>query len=238
MGKKAIGILGGMGPQASAYMYKLLIDMSKNEFGAKNNNDYPEVILYSVPIPDFISSFEKKVEALKILKQKIKKLNNLNISCLSIACNTVHLLIPSLQEISKAPFVSIVLEVANEVKIRRLKRVGLMGSISLIQYGLYQRVLKKLKIDTVLPSAVELKRLESITRNVIAGKILTKDRETLITIAGALGKRGAEGIILGCTELPLVFPQKFKMPTFNSVEILSRALLRKYYKFNTIRKKL
>jgi aspartate racemase len=238
MKKGAIGILGGMGPQASAYMYRFLIDVAKSKFNARNNDDFPEIILYSIPIPDFISSLENKEQALKMLKEKVGILNSFNVSCLSIACNTVHMLIPNLQELSKTPFVSMIKEVAVAVKKQNLKKIGLMGSISLINSGIYQDALGKLGIETVLPNKTELKKLANISRNIIAGKNITKDKVILKKIAESLKQKGAEGIILGCTELPMVFPGKYSLPIFNSVEILSMALLRKYYKFNTIRKKL
>ncbi|OGH17139.1 MAG: hypothetical protein A3C30_03365 [Candidatus Levybacteria bacterium RIFCSPHIGHO2_02_FULL_40_18] len=64
----------------------------------------------------------------------------------------------------------------------------------------------------------------------MAGKVDEKDSKTLTKIVLALKKRGAEGIILGCTELPLVFSSDFNMPVFNSLEILARALLQKVNK--------
>lgn len=72
--------------------------------------------------------------------------------------------------------------------------------------------------------------LEEIIRKVIAGKIKRSDKVELVKIAKSLKKRGARGIILGCTEFPLVFPKRFDIPVFNSLEILARALLRNYYK--------
>lgn len=58
--KKVIGILGGMGPQASARLVQILVEMSTKEFGAKNCDDFPEIVLDSIPIPDFISDKKKK----------------------------------------------------------------------------------------------------------------------------------------------------------------------------------
>lgn len=72
-----------------------------------------------------------------------------------------------------------------------------------------------------------MKILEQIIRNVIAGKNTRLDNLELIKIAKSLVNRGAEGIILGCTELPLIFPKKFEIPVFDSLEILARALLKR-----------
>lgn len=72
--------------------------------------------------------------------------------------------------------------------------------------------------------------LEQIIRNVIAGKNTRQDRLDLVNIAKSLQQKGAEGIILGCTELPLIFPKRFEIPVFDSLKILARALLKAHFK--------
>lgn len=154
--KGAIGILGGMGPGASNYLYKILIDLSIKYFGAKNNDDFPEIILYSIPVPDFISSSEKKEKALKMLVARVKSLNKLNLSCLSIACNTAHALLSKLQSSSKVSFISMIDEVVR--KLGRIhKAVGILGTPSAIKYRLYQDALKKIKFQQLFPTCSKSK---------------------------------------------------------------------------------
>jgi len=230
MNKKAIGILGGMGPEASGYLYKLLIDLSIKHFGAKNNDDFPEVIIHSIPVPDFISSNKKRGEALQMLLERVKQLNKLNISCLSIACNTAHVLLDDLRKNSDVPFVSMIDEVVEIVNDSNHKTVGLLGTPSTIRYQLYQKALEANEISTIIPNTKQIKILERVIRNVLAGKLLKQDTQMLTKIADTLKEKGVEGIILGCTELPLVFPSRYSLPVYNSVEILALALLRRYYK--------
>lgn len=231
---KAIAILGGMGSEASVYMYKTLIDLSISKFGAKNNDQFPEIILHSIPVPDFISSDKDQQKALAMLRKKVKDLNKLDISNLAIACNTAHILLSALQKISRVSFVSMIDEVAAQVKSDGLRKIGVLGTPSTLGSGLYQQVLEIKDIKCLLPTKTQTKTLERIIRNVIAGKLLKSDTKKLRRIANSLTKKGAEGIILGCTELPLVFPKKYDVSVYNSVEILALALLRKYYKQNTI----
>ncbi len=236
--QKAIGIIGGMGPEASSYMYKTMIELSIRYFGAKDNQDFPEIILCSVPVPDFISNNKLKNQALYMLEQRVERLNKDDVLCLSISCNTAHILLDDLQKISKVPFMSMIEEVAQSVYEADIKRAGIIATPSTLRYKLYQRALGKRNIKSIVPTDAQIKSIEKIIRNVIAGKILKSDTRKLFEIANLLKNRGAESVILGCTETPLVFPNNFSLPVFNSVEILSMALLRKYYKFNTIRKKL
>lgn len=228
--KQIIGILGGMGPQASARLLDLLIDLSIKEFGAKNGDEFPEILLDSVPVPDFISNSDNKSVALDMLKKRVKKINQLPISRIGIACNTAHILFDDLQKISKAPFVSMISEVVDSVNKAQLKRVGVVGTPSTIKSKLYQKALDKFNIKGIEPTESELRILDKIIRKVIEEKTTNKDQRRLRSMANSLKKKGAEGIILGCTELPLVFPPKFSLPVFNSLEILARALLRNYYK--------
>lgn len=228
--KSAIGILGGMGPEASVYMYKMLIDLSIKHFNAKNNDEFPEIVLYSIPVPDFISSDKHKEEALFMLKERVRQLEYTNLSCLSIACNTAHIFLKDLQKVISVPFISMVEEVIEQVEKDGQKIVGLMGTPSTIRYQLYQSALQAYDIETIVPNNKKIDILEDVIRNVLKGKINKREEVRLKNVADSLKKRGAEGIILGCTELPLVFPLKYELPVYNSLEILAMALLRKYYK--------
>lgn len=232
--KQIIGIIGGMGPEASNYLYKTLIDLSIKYFGAKNNDDFPEILLDSIPISDFIADDSKKKEALKILKDRVVFLNKAKPSYLAIACNTVHILLDELQKKSKAPFISIIEEVANSVHKSDLRKIGILGTPLTIKSRLYHKALYRFEIEVIEPTKSELKILEKIIRNVITDSSSNKDKTSLVYMANALRDRGAEGIILGCTELPLIFPKKQSFPVFNSLEILAMVLLQKYYKQNTI----
>ncbi len=181
-------------------------------------------------MPDFISNDQSRGEALEILKRRVGEANKLNISCISIACNTAHILLPQLQVVSKAPFVSMIEETVKQIHKDSRGKVGLIGTPSTIQYGLYQTALEEYGISVLVPSKRQLAILETIIRNVLAGKILERDTKKLQTIGDSFITKGVEALILGCTELPLVFPKRYSLPVYNCVEILAMALLRRYYK--------
>lgn len=140
--KSIIGILGGMGPQASAYLLKLLVDLSARKFSAKNCEDFPEVILNSIPHPDFISDKKNKRAALKILKKRVRQLNEMQVGVLGIACNTAHILLDKLQLVSKAPFISIVEEIIKELRRKRINKVGLLASPTTFESGIFQKAFR------------------------------------------------------------------------------------------------
>lgn len=230
MKKGAIAILGGMGPEASAKMLEVMVDMAANEFGAKDGADFPEIILFSLPVPDFISDKRRISMARRMLEGKIKLLNNMDASCAVLACNTAHVMFEDLQANSRVPFVSMIEAVADEVERQSISAVGLLATPSTINAGLFQQALSKRKIKVILPSNAQIKELEVVIRRVIAKKTSGQDEKKVLSIAKNLVGRGASGVILGCTELPLIFPKTISVPVFDSIEITSRALLIKRFR--------
>lgn len=228
--KRAIGILGGMGPEASGYLYNILIEKSINEFKAVHNEDFPEIVLYSLPIPDFISDESGKKRALLMLQKSTEKLNKMGVSTICLACNTAHSLLDELRANSEAPFTSMIDEVADVIKADKRRRVGILASPSTLRTKLYQEPLNKRGIIALEPSLEDLVELEKIIRKVISGTFGKKESESLLYIANKLTDGGSEAIVLGCTELPLIFPKNYRVPIYDSVEVLADALLRNYYK--------
>ena len=169
-----------------------------------------------------------------MLKIRVKQVSSLNISSLSIACNTAHMLLKDLQKQTNIPFVSMINEVVGEVVANNVQTVGVLATPSTLRSKPYQSALEEQRIEVILPNSSQIETLEEVIRNIIAGEIKNSDTRKLKQISDSLKKRGARAIILGCTELPLVFPKKYFLPIYNSVEILAKALLRKYYQGNTI----
>lgn len=218
-----------MGPQASTKLLEVLFDVCVKEFGVKKDTDFPEVILNSVPVPNFISDKSNIKTVRKVLIKRVKKLENFQPSCFGIACNTAHLLLKDLQQTTKVPFVSIIEEVTKKVAGSGIEKIGLLGTPVTIKSNLYQDALDKQGIEVIIPSKKDCELVEKTIFKVLEGKISSKNSKQLATITNSLKERGAEGVILGCTELPLVFPKRVSIPVFDSIEILASALVRRAY---------
>lgn len=224
-----IGILGGMGPDASARLYAQIIELSRTEFGARANDDYPEIVLQSIPVPDFITDTRRAEEAVFMLKDRVRRMAGLPLSCLALACNTAHTTLVDLATVTSVPFVSIPREVAKEIGKNGYKRVGLLATPTTVYSGVYQVELQEMGVELVLPEHGQIEQLGKIVGEIIGGDFKPPKKQ-LLTIADGLKKKKVEAIILGCTELPLVFPKNYSLPVLDSVEILARALLKRYYK--------
>lgn len=227
--KKAIGIIGGMGPEASARFYELLIYHAQKDFNVTKNEDFPEIYLASLPVPDFIASDGRTKEALDILKNRLKVMENLPIKFYCMACNTGHLLINDLKKVTKKPFISLLEEVPKEVFEKRIKRIGILASPVTIKSKLYDKSFANLGIELIVPDKEDEKLLGKVILETIAGKNIEGNSIIVIRISDNLVRAGAQGILEGCTEIPLIFPKQYPIPVFDTLEILAMAVLRKYY---------
>ncbi len=225
-----IGIIGGMGPQASVELYRLLIEGAREHYGAHKNDDYPEILIDSVPVPDFLSDTNQMEKAALMLEERTQRLTAYGASCISIACNTASILGDRIQKQTSVQFLSILDEVVKKASACN-KRVLLLASPTSLRLGLYQRALSHYGVLCVVPEKKYLYELEYIIRGVIEGgdRRLLKKKMVRIT-KNILTNEYVDGIILGCTELPLVFPVNYPIPVYNSLSILAESLLKRYYK--------
>ena len=230
MKQKMIGIIGGMGPQASNELYRLLIEGAKQRYGARNNDDFPEILLDSVPVPDFISNTEQMEHAACMLEDRTRRLTAYGADIISMACNTACVLSDRLRKQTSVPFISVVDEVVRQVS-KSHTRVLLLASPTSLRMGLYQLALSRYGLSYIVPPIKYYQELENIIRGVIDGRDRPFLMKKLVRLTeNILTNEYVDGIVLGCTELPLVFPLNYRLPVYNSLSILAESLLKQYYK--------
>ena len=230
MRNKTIGIIGGVGPQATQYLYGKIIEFAQSKYKAEHNDDFPHVIIESLPIPDFISDKTKVPEALEMLKQSVSRFEKSAVNKACIASNTVHILLNDLQNNSNLEFLSMIELVSDKCSAYGYKNVGLLGTPVLVNSGLYKEALKSRGIDLLIPTENELNVVEEIIRGVIAGNNHNVNKEKYISVINRLFAEGAEGIILGCTELPLAVDYTvLGKRVINSDEVLAEGIVDYYY---------
>lgn len=227
--KNIIGVLGGMGPFASAEFLRLLMDKSVREFAAVNNNDFPEVVLDSVPVPDFIHTTANIPVAKAMLIKRIKQLNEFGVNQVCIACNTAHMLIDELRAVSAVPIVSIMEEVELVVNEKTVSRVGLLATPITYRMNLYKAIDTKQR-KLVIPTKKEQVALEEIIRKVIAGEDISILKKQAKIIGESIVRNHAlDCVILGCTELPLVLPNVLSVDSIDTLDVLSTAVLERHF---------
>lgn len=230
MKNKMIGIIGGVGPQATQILYQKMIQLSQKKYNAEHNSDFPRIIIDSVPIPDFISNTESMGIAEKMLNRSVENLLKINVDVVAIGSNTVHLLFDKLAKDQPNKFVSMIDSVVQKIMMEKPKKVGILGSPVTISSGLYSNRFIESDVEVVLPTKDEIEVSNKIIRNVLAGKFSKNDIQKYISILDRFIDIGTDKIILGCTELPLAINyEALGSRVVNSIEVLAEDLVDYYY---------
>lgn len=218
-----IGLIGGLGPEATVDYYKAIID----SFKAENNGalDYPDVIIYSVNLEHFIGMVKRGDyrEATAYLAEKMQALEKAGAGMIALTANTPHLFYKELQAAVKVPMISIVEATAREAQRLGLKRAGLIGTAFTMNAGFYQDVFNHFQIKIETPDEEEKAYInQKLFSEIELGVFRDDTREDLLDIIKRMKDRqNIEGIILGCTEFPLILPldQYHGIPALNTTLI-------------------
>jgi len=224
----AIGILGGMGPQASAQLYKLLIKGTKAYTPAAIDSDYPEIVLLNVPVPLFISDKKEINKARKMLIERTILLEQAGCIVNGIACNTAHILLPDLQAVTKVPFLSIPELVAKKAKAAGFERVGLLATPTTLTSTLYDEALDG--VELTRPNNRLAEKVEDYVYKELADETTSSDRVKFRRLVSRFKTENSlDAVILGCTELPLIYGEGDET-IIDTIAILSDALLETYFR--------
>jgi len=203
--KKTIGILGGMGPAASSYMLSLIIKQMQSEYLAVQDQDFPNIILHSVGVQGFDEKGNITNEGAKQILAEAKKIEVAGAHVLLIACNTAHVLTHEIRQNLSIPFVSLVETTCQYVSKLGVKKVGILSSETSAEHDLYGVEFSKKGIASIYPDSSQKKLITEAIVSVMGGTNTNKESAVVESIGSSLLKEGAEIIVLGCTELPLLF---------------------------------
>lgn len=206
---KTIGILGGIGPSASASMYSRVISYMQSHYGAWDDNDFPKVMVYSTALEGFDESGIADPDLVeKSLVDAAKKLESMGSDLIVVACNTVHYFDKQIEQAIGVPLVHMIDEACRDVSRRGIKKIGIVCSQSTRDLGLYSNALSSYGIEPLVCTDGEQAKINKVIMNVMAGKQGPDDIVALDTIFKRYQDSGAEAVILGCTEIPLAISQK------------------------------
>jgi aspartate racemase len=217
---KTIGILGGMTPESTTTYYQHITRSYVERFG---NYSFPAIIVYSVSFQqyeDWMLAGEWNAIA-EGLSKAVISLKNGGADFIVIATNTMHKVFHQIQKKSPIPLISIIDATAEEIHKRKMGTVGLLGTIFTMKESFYKDGLKKHGIRTLVPEAEDQDIVNQIIFDELGRGIFTKEsRKQYVEIVRRLHERGAEGIILGCTEIPLLIKEEdCGIPLFDTAVI-------------------
>lgn len=216
MNKKVLGILGGLGPEATSEFYKRIIKKTK----VTCDQDHMRIIIYSNPkIPDRSDYLlGNGISPFNSLMSTLDSLVKFNVDFVVIPCNTAHFFYDKLQKNIKIPILNMIDLTAKEIKIHNYKKIYLLATEGTIQSELYHKTCKVYDIVLNIPP----KNIQVLIANLIK-KIKIDDQNEIIEIKKKLEPfflLNTDYIyILGCTELSIIF-NDIKIKTIDPMDIL------------------
>jgi len=223
MSEKIIGILGGMGPEATLDLFYKIIKLSP----AEKDQDHFRIIIDNNPkIPDRTAAILGKGEnPLPALQETAQNLEKAGADFIIMPCNTAHYFISEIQQSIKIPILNMIKETAHNIKsiFPSFKNVGLLATKGTYKTGLYNSSFKEKNIEILIPSPPEQDKIMDIIYK-IKSNILSKEMKIqIIKIAEKQIKRGSQAIIAGCTEIPLILKNEdIKVPVIDPTNILAK----------------
>lgn len=226
---KTIGVLGGMGPEATAYFFGQLVRAT----AAGTDQDHPPVIVYSLPqIPDRTGAILKGGPSpVPLLLRGLEALRRAGADFAVIPCVTAHYFLPRIASRSPLPILSLLEETLAEVKRLRPipESIGLVATAGTVRSGLVSGLFEAAGIKVILPSARDQQRITAAIygkKGIKAGQTSGRPREAVVSVARGLVRRGAGAVLAGCTEVPLVLhASDLPVPLVEPMAIGARAAL-------------
>ncbi|MBD3155427.1 MAG: amino acid racemase [Candidatus Aenigmarchaeota archaeon] len=218
---KNIGIIGGMGPEATSDQYMKIVRYYQKNFGAKYDKDFPAMIIYSVPIPDVVENMENEKKTLRMLSDAAKLLEKGGSDFIVIACNTVQFLLKRLRKNVEIPIIGIAEVSSKYVKTNGYEKVGILGTnATVFDKEVYDNDFQKVGVKLIKPRKENQNKVTRIIMNQLADRTTEKERRDLREVIQSLNSRGSEAILIACTDLPPIISQEnFEIPIIDCTQI-------------------
>ena len=217
---KKIGILGGVSAESTRTYYEHITREYTKRYG---DYSYPEMIIYSVSFQEFVNwhynerwdlTADKMIAVFKALEKAGADFG-------IIAANTLHLVFDQVQKSISIPLLSIIDATAEAVEEKGVKSVGLLGTIFTMNKDFYRKGLERRGISTLVPDPKDQELINRVIyEELTRGIVNNESRKKYVKVIESLTEKSAEGIVLGCTEIPLLIKETdCDVPLFNTTLI-------------------
>lgn len=217
---RTIGLIGGMSWESTVTYYQIVNETIKRELGGLHS---AKVLLYSVDFAEIekyqaSGEWEKSAE---VLADAAMNLEKAGADYIVICTNTMHKVAPEIQKKISIPIIHIAEATADELKLKGISKVGLLGTKYTMTQEFYKSKLIEAGIEVVIPDQAGVETVNDIIYNELClGIISEESKKKYLGIIADLEESGAQGVILGCTEIGLLIQQKdTKLPVFDTTQI-------------------
>lgn len=224
---KLLGLIGGMSWENTIEYYRILNEMVKNKLHGWNS---AKILVYSVNFEEILSlQNQNKWDTIaEIMIEISKKLELAGSSAILLCSNTMHKIADKIQEEITIPLIHVVDVTAQAIKSKTINKVGLLGTKFTMEGTFYkEKMVNKYNIETIIPDQEEREYINNVIYNELAqGLLLDSTKKRMLKIIENLILQGAQGIIFGCTEIPLLIKNEdVVIPVFDTLKLhLSAAL--------------
>lgn len=217
---KTIGLIGGMSWESTVTYYQILNETVKQKLGGLHS---AKILLYSVDF-DEIEKYQSSGEwekSAEVLSQAAMNLEKAGADFIVICTNTMHKVAPKIQSHISIPIIHIAEATADELIKRGISRVALLGTKYTMTQDFYKDKLLKAGIDVVIPDSTGIETVNDIIyKELCLGIISEESKKKYLEIIDRLAEQGAQGVILGCTEIGLLIQQTdTSLPVFDTTRI-------------------
>ncbi len=224
---RTIGIIGGMSPESTIEYYRTITHLYTERFG---DYGYPAILIYSVsfqPYVDWPNQGRWDLVAAG-LGDAARQLEKAGADFIIIATNTMHLVLKEVQACVSVPVLSLLDVVRDAILARGLTTVGLLGTRFTMEQMFFHDALTAKGIAVLVPGPADRALVNRVIYDELtAGQIVDGSRTEFVRIIQSLAKQGAQGVILGCTEIPLLVSESdVGLPLFDTTRLHADAALR------------
>ncbi len=223
---KTIGLIGGLSPQSTAEYYTAINDGVRQRLGGLNGAD---MLVASVNQEEVTSLREQGRwdRVGEILTDRAKRLEGAGAGCILIACNSVHHVADALESEINIPFLHIAECTAMPIQRAGLQKVGLLGTRYTMEMDFYHARLGRFGVEALVPGGEDRETVNTIIFGELCkGIVRPESKQAYIDISKKLLADGAQGLILGCTEIGMLIGQDdFEAPVFDSTRLHVEAVL-------------
>lgn len=222
---KTIGLIGGMSWESSLEYYRIVNETVREKLGGLHS---APIVMYSFDFADIaqLQNEGKWAEAAELMIEAAQRLEKAGPDVLVICTNTMHKVAEKVQENTNIPLLHIADAAGEEIKAQGLKNVGLLGTKFTMEEDFYRdRLLRKHGVSVIIPDEEDRQTVhEVIYDELCRGQRKQTSKEQMKKIIRSLTAKGAEGILLGCTEiLLLVEQQDVEVPLFDTTTLHAKA---------------
>jgi len=222
---KTIGLIGGMSWESTAEYYRIINEAVKERLGGLHS---AKIVMYSLDFEEIeqLQTGGRWDEATDSMVDAAKRVEKAGADFVLICTNTMHKMAQEVEASINIPLLHIADVTAEKIVSSGLKKVGLLGSTYTMEEDFYKgRLIDKFGLGVVVPNEADRQTVNNIIfEELCVGKITSSSREQVKTIIQKLIAQGAQGIILGCTELPSLIKQKdCAVPLFDTTAIHAQA---------------